>query len=312
MAVTGKTTKTKKSTVFSRMAPATKFLYFVALIVLLASVFAWWQFVRNTAENTFESMLDNSFRTASVTRRVTQDSGSQSLDQIVRLQNQTQHVAHGKTILTQKVGEESTVIVTESIGTPTSDYIRYAEITTDQKTPKGDKINFGKVLNVWGKSEVTAEDSIGELYQDNALGLFLFGDFSSDQRQNLLNLIKDNNVYSTNYGSAKKFTKNGRNYYAYRVSIKPSSYVKLLKLYGEYVGINQLASLNPDSYENAQELTFNVTVDILSQRLDTISAVSGERQESFSGYGIIQPIEIPTDTISLPDLQKRLNETTSI
>ena len=312
MAVTGKTTKVKRNSVLSRMSPIAKTLFVVGIIILLLSFFSWWLFVRNTAQNTFESMLSNGFRTSSVTRQVLQDSGSQKLDQIIRLQTQTKHTAHGKTLLTQKVGEEATIIETESIGTPTSDFVRYTKITTDQKNPRGEKIEFDKVLGVWGKSDVTSEDSIGDLYSDTALGLFLFGDFSSSQRESLLGNIKENNVYETNYGSAKKITKDGRNYYAYNVSIKPSAYVKLLKEYGQYVGIAQLENLNPENYENADPLTFNVTVDILSQRLSSISSIGGERTESFSGYGIIDPIEIPTDTISLPDLQRRLNETTSI
>lgn len=312
MAVTGKTTKSKTNSALNRMAPLTKSLFIIGFIVLALSFFAWYQFVRNTAQNTFESMLENSFRTASVTRRVVQDSGSQKLDQVIRFQNQTEHTVHGKTLLTQKVGNEATAIETESIGTPTVDLIRYTKITTDQKNLKGEAINFDKVIGVWGKSTSPDGEQIADLYSDTALGLFLFGDFSSSQRQSLMNTVQENNVYQPDYENAKKFTKDGRSYFMYKVTIKPSSYVKLLKQYGEYAGIKQLESLNPQNYEETDDLTFNVTVDIISQRLAAISAIGGSRIESFSGYGIIQPIEIPIDTIDLPDLQKLLNETTSV
>lgn len=284
----------------------------LGVALILSFGYVWWQFVRNDPKNTFQQMLANNLRTGSVTRTVSQDSGSQKVEQIVRLQNQTQHIVHGRTTLIQKKGNDTnTAVVTENVGTTDADYIRYIKIDTNQKNSKGGSLEFNKVVGIWGKNEPSNDVGLGDQFSENMLGLFLFADLTKAQREELLDIINTENVYATNYNSAKKTTENGRPYYNYRVSIEPRSYVVLLKKYSEIIGLKQMQGLNPDNYKGADPLVFNVKVDILTQRLATISALAAQRTETFNGYGIYEEVEIPTKTIDLPELQKRLNESTS-
>lgn len=287
-------------------------LIVIGLLFLTVSIWAWFYFVRNDPENTFKAMLNNNFRTSSVTRRVTQESGGQKLDQVIRFQNQSQHVAQSMTTVTQATEEGETVVVTETIGTPTHDYVRYVDIQTEQKSTSGKELAFEKVLNVWAVSDPVSEESLGDLYGDSALGVFPFADLTADQRNQLLQIIEANNVYEVNYGSTKQSTENGRTYYSYTVAVQPSSYIVMLKQFARDVGITQLENIDPKVYEGAQQLTFNVVVDVLSQRLVRISSVSGERQENFSGYGIHQEVTLPVNVIPVQELQQRLQTSTSV
>lgn len=284
----------------------------IGLIFLAASMWAWVFFVRNDPENTFKAMINNNFRTSSVTRRVTQESEGQKLDQIIRFQNQGQHVAQSKTTVTQTTEKGETVVVTETIGTPTRDYVRYLSIQTDQKSTDGKDLGFEKVLNVWAVGDDVSEKSLGDLYGDSALGVFPFADLTVDQRNQLMQIIEENNVYEVNYGASKEFKENGRTYYSYTVAVQPSSYILMLKQFARDVGITQLESIDPKAYEGAQQLSFNVVVDVLSQRLVKISSISGERQETFSGYGIQQNVTLPEQTIPVEELQQRLQTSTSV
>lgn len=286
-----------------------KILVGVGIFLFIISGAAWCLLVRNTPENTFEAMLDNGFRTASVTRQVEQVSSNQKMAQIVRIQNLSEHVAWGRTAISQDGG--ATKVVTESIGTPNADYVRYVQIQTEQKNQQGKELDFDSTLNVWGKNQSEAGGPIGDLYGDSSLGLFLFADLSASQRNQMLDLIEKNNVYETDYNSAKRIFKNGRPYYIYRVSIKPSAYIAMLKQFGIDTGLQQLSTLDPSAYEDAQPQVFDVAVDILSQRLTKVTTVSGNRQETYSGYGIIQEIKIPTDAIPLQELQERLQASAS-
>lgn len=286
-----------------------KALIIIGALIFLASAGAWWFLVRNTAQNSFDSMLNNNFRTASVTREVQQISGTQKLDQVIRIQNQSQHVASGLTTLTQNNG--ATKVITESIGTPTADFVRYIEIKTDQKNQKGKQLEFGSVLNIWGKSESDPGGQIGSLYGDVSLGLFPFADLSAEQRNQMMDIINTNKVYQTDFNTTQRIVKDGRPYFIYRVNVKPSAYVTMLKQYGEYVGIDQLKNLNPEDYKDTPDQVVDVAVDILSQRLAKVTTVKGNRQESYSGYGIIQKIELPNNAVPMQELQERLQTSAS-
>lgn len=291
------------------VSPLIATLIIAAVIVLLAGIVAWWFLVRNTAKNTFESMLNNNFRTASVTRQVEQTSGTQRLNQVIRVQNQSQHVANGYTTLSQNNG--ATKVVTESIGTPTADFVRYLEIKTSQKNQNGKQLEFGKVLNVWGKTESEPGGQLGNLYGDISLGLFLFADLPANQRNQMMDMITSNNVYQTDYNTAQRVVRNGRPYFIYRVTVKPTAYVTMLKQYADYVGMEQLKNLNPEDYKDTPDQQVDVAIDILSQHLAKVTTVSGNRQESFSGYGIIQKITLPDNAIPMQELQERLQASAS-
>lgn len=288
-----------------------KLLIVIGTLLIVGSIVAWLVLVRNNPNQVFNEMLENNFRTASVTRTVDQDNGYQKLHQVMRIQNRTEHITHGITVLTQGIGGR-TVVVTESIGTPTVDYVKYNSITTTQKSQKGKSLNFDGVTNVWSINKVNSDEQLGNLYQDVTLGnLFLFADLSQANRNSMMNLINDQKVYTVDYGNVKKSWVDGRLKYTYKVAISPAAYIAMIKQYGQYIGLTQLEKLNPDSYKNAAPVKFEVVVDVLSQHPDSVVMQSSSSRQTFNGFGIIENIEIPENTIPASELQERLNQSAS-
>ncbi|MDB5185800.1 MAG: hypothetical protein JWL85_323 [Candidatus Saccharibacteria bacterium] len=302
-----KTTKqTKKRPAQRKPVSWAKFFIIVGLVMLIGTGAAWWQLVRSNPHRVFDAMIENNFKTGAVTRTVVQESGTQRLRQVTHLQNQTAHIAESRSTLEQS-GQTSATVITETIGTPIADYVRYTEVNTNQKSESGKDLDFSKVLNVWGKTEVTSpESSLGELYSDSTLGVVPFADLSQPQRAKLMQLIRDNNVYAVDYNRVNRFNENGRPYYSYAVTVKPDAYITLLKAFAEETGLTQLRSLDPANYKNASELNFVIVVDVLTQRMAKLASTNGARTELYSGYGIVKPINVPTESIPVMELQQRL------
>ncbi|MBA3758759.1 hypothetical protein H0X10_03955, partial [Candidatus Saccharibacteria bacterium] len=109
-----------------------KLLIWSALLILLifAGLTVWYRNIYSDPRNVFQAMLENSLRTGSVTKEIVQADESQTLDQRVRLLTGDNHTVQGVTNLSQ-TGLASAKVVTESLGTPTSDFVRYKSIETD-------------------------------------------------------------------------------------------------------------------------------------------------------------------------------------
>lgn len=250
-------------------------------------------------------MLENSLRTSSVTRQILQGDESQSLDQKVRLQTGAVHVAQSLTTLTQ-TGSASAKVVTESIGTPTNDFVRYRSIETNQKSAEGGELDFSKVLGVWGKSEASGETA-GELYNESTLGVIPFGNLSAEDRQKLMDMVNRLEVYKVDYVNVVRGRENGRPTYEYSVKVLPEAYVSVLKEFARMAGLTQLRNIDPANYKNANALEFKVVVDVRTRRLSSITYESG-RHENFISYGNEADVELPKDTVTVDELQTLIQE----
>lgn len=285
-------------------AQRTRILWVVVIIGFIGVGLTYYY--RNTYSDprrVFNAMLENSLRTSSVTKQVAQNSEDQTLDQTVRLQVGGDHIAQGMTKLTQS-GLATANVMTESIGTPTSDFVRYRSIQTDQKNEAGEDLDFSQIIGVWGRTE-NAESTSGELYNELVLGVIPIGNLSQKDRAELLNLMTELDVYKVEFENVKTTTFDGRIAYQYPVKVLPQAYVTMLKTYAEKVGLTHLEEINPQNYANAEAIEFTVTVDVLTRRLAGIEYGSG-RQEQYTAYGTKSEVELPTDTVSIEELQSRL------
>lgn len=309
--VMSKVKSTKAPTVRRRTAIIGRIIMVLAVVILLATFWAWWHYIRNNPKNTFEAMLTNNFRTGSVTRVVDQQGSGQTMVQALRAQNQGMHVTHGTTRI-QQGNSAPTIVVTESIGTPTADYTRYQSIVTSQKGSNGQDLNFDNVVNVWAKADVPSNDQVGIVYQDTSLSsLFMFADFNADEREQLLDLIREQNIYEVDYDNVEKKKVDGRPKYVYKVQIQPSKYILLMKRFATQIGLTQLEELDPTSYEKIPPLSFVVTVDVINQRLSIVESPNGSIQ-TFTNYGVVDNVTLPEKTIPADELQKLLTESASV
>lgn len=277
----------------------------IILLAVLAALTVWYKNIYSDPRRVFDAMLENSLRTSSVTKRITQNDQNQSLEQTIRLQTGETHLVQGMTDLRQK-GLASAKVITESVGTPTDDFVRYRSIETDQKRDDGSSLDFSKVIGIWGTTEAGGKTS-GELYNETVLGVIPLGNLPEAKRQELLSLARTLDVYKVEYAKVNRTSANGRPVYEYTVKVLPEAYVAFLKAYAEAAGLTHLRNIRSSDYENATPLEFKVVVDIMSRRLHSVDFASG-RTERYLGYGHQVTADKPKDAGSIEDLQNLIQQ----
>lgn len=281
----------------------------IAAVIFLAFGILWWRSVYSNPQRVFDAMLNNSWRLESVSRRVRQSNNGQVLDQATYTDVAAGKVAASRTALSQG-GEQGTIVTTETIGVPTDDYVRYTGIDTPQTNQQGRRLDFSSILNIWGHNAADIGNSLtdGELFNESVLGIVPFGKLSRAQRQELLKLAKEQNVYEVDFAAVERSSENGRPQYTFAVSVGPESYVLLLKRFGQMTGLNQLEALDPAIYAGAARLELMLTVDVWSRQLTKIQYAGGERVEELSGHNARKHIALPENAIGVDELQQKLQD----
>lgn len=284
----------------------TVFFSIMAVAIFGFSGWAWWHYVRSNPERTFYSAVENSLRSPGTTRHVQQSNGSQTLDQQVQLLLNGEDAAHGFTTIKQ-TGEIDATVKTETISTPSVDYVRYTDIQTTQKSTSGQPLDFKDLIGKWGKADATdGSQQPGELFNESILGVVPVANLAADKRDPLMDIIHDKNVYDFDAGNVKHELQGGRPVYTYQVTVKPEAYVTLLKEYGKTVGLAQLQQIEPANYKDSEPLKFELTVDVWSQHLTRVKYIDNDRTENLSSYGVVGNVDIPTETVPLSELQNKL------
>jgi hypothetical protein len=280
---------------------------FVLLFVSLGIV--WWRYVYSDPQQVFNGMINNSMRLRGVSKEVTQDEDGQSVEQVIQMQYGAETRVQSLTRLTQGA-DDPTVVVTQSIGTPTTDYTRYVSVDTNQTKPDGKPLDFTNILGVWASSKAAAEDTVtnGQLYDETLLGVIPFGVVDQNKRQQVTDMIHKENVYEVDYKNVGRSIENHRPTYTYQVTVDAQAYVKMLKQFGEATGLNHLDDLDPAAYAGSERLPFTIVVDVWSREVKQIVYGNGGRTENYSGYNAVKPIALPEHPITVEDLQNRLQE----
>lgn len=287
----------------------------VAIAVFALGIWLWWDRVYTSPQQVFKGMLGNSLSMSSVTRRVQQDNVFQGRqDEIAQLVFGPQNAVHVKSMVVQSDtnGEENRV-VTESIGTLNDDFARYLSIKTSQKGESGKDLDFSKIQNVWAKSDQpqSGQFTNARYFRQSLQGIVLFGNLPPAERAKLVERIMREEIYKTDFNKAELKFENGRQRYIYEVVIQPDKYVGLLNAYNEAVGLGGESNVDPEAYKNTPPVSLKLTVDVLSRQLVQITYANDEqtgRRETYSGHNGRYPVELPGQTISFSELQKRVEE----
>lgn len=290
----------KVSKVFT---PVTVMVY-LAVLVLAGSAWAWWHYIYNSPDRVFWDMVGNNLQTSAVTQKSVQDDGQQKVEQITVLQTTPQQLVNSRTTMIQRT--PVTRIVTENIGTPVLDYVRYTDIATSQKNTNGKTVDFSPILNKWGKATV-ADPRItnGQFYSQATLSAIPFGSLNGVDRDKLIKHVKANHTYTVLSSTTQK--KEGRTVYNIKVRVDMVGYIKMLKEYADDVGLNQLKEVDATQYESQSPVTIEVQVDGWSHTLNSVSYNDGERVDTFSAYGTTTALQgEPKGAISVEELQYKL------
>lgn len=284
-----------------------KFIVSLAVVVAAATLVAWTYHNSTNADRIFWGMVDSSLQTTAYTRHTQQKNASQSVDQILQTSTQPVQEVYAETVFEQS-GVDAAQAITENIGTPTYDYVRYTSITTSQKDAQGKPLDFSSVLNLWGVTQVDDESqTTGQLYNQAVLGLIPIGNLNASQRRELIGAMRDHGAYSYKITKTTRSWPFGRPTYTFSVTIKPVPYITALKQYAAAVGLNHLEQIDPEQYASAQQLAFDLTIDGWTHQATSTMQGGGAKTESVSGYNLKKTLPAaPEDAISVDELQTKL------
>jgi hypothetical protein len=279
---------------------STKFIVTVAILIAIGAFGAWQYHNTTDVDRVFWGMVENNMQTSSYTRHTQQRSGGQSVDQIFETATSPQHELFSDTIFMQ-TGVDSATAVTENIGTPTHDYVRYTSIETAKK------MDFKNVLGVWGVTEPqVAGQTTGQLYNQAVLGIIPTGNLNATQRREIIKIMHEKNAYTYTLVETKRSLPFGRPTYNFKVTVNPVGYISALKQFASYIGLNHLEQVNPDEYAQAQKLSFGLSIDGWTHQITATD--QGGKTEVITGRNNKKQLpEVPTDAIPVEQLQQQLN-----
>lgn len=298
----------KKSQRFVRAITSTRFIASIAGIVLVSTFVAWQYHDTTNPDRVFWGMVDQSLKTSAYSRQTTQKNGSQTVGQVIETSTSPKQLIHSETVFEQ-TGVDSATAVTENIGTPVKDYVRYKSIVTSQKTEDGKSLDFSNVVSTWAVTE-TADDeqTTGQQYNQAVLGIIPMGNLTSSQRREVIKQMKEQGAYEFSVVETERTWPFGRPNYTFQVTVTPVAYIAALKTFAGYVGLNHLEEIDPQDYASAQKLSFVVSVDGWTHQMTKADQNQGAKTEVISGRNLKKSLpEAPTDPISVEELQTRLN-----
>jgi len=291
----------------TRVLISPKFILTLAGLIVAGTFVAWQYHNVTNVDRVFWGMVDQNLTTAAYSRHTTQKSGAQSVDQVIETQTSPRQVVYSQTVFEQ-TGVDSATAITENIGTPTHDYVRYKSIATSQKGADGQPLDFSKVLGVWGVTDTPAKgQTVGQQYNQAVLGIIPTGNLTLAQRQELVAQMKQSGAYEYKILETTRTWPFGRPTYTMQVTVKPVAYISVLKTFAGFVGLNHLEDINPQDYASAQQLSFTVSVDGWTHQMTRTDQSQGAKSEAITSRNLRKEMPaVPTDAISVDELQSRL------
>jgi hypothetical protein len=283
------------------------FIILATIILLAASGYYWYKNIFSDPQRVMSDMLDKSMQTSSIYRGINQNSASSTVNQTVFVGFSPQFVSDQKTFLEENSSVGRTRVSTESIGTPTKDFIQYTNIDVRGSNAASAQSSFADVINKWGKRESNPESGEQAAFLNDALFVVVpFGSLNADQRRQVRTEIAATKLY--NVTKSSRATESGRPVMNMTVEVNPQSLVKVLAKYVEVTGVGKEAQLDPSQYEGVPAIQMNMQIDMLSRHLRSLTYSDSQRQETYFGYNAARIISEPNDTISIDELQTRLQK----
>jgi len=276
------------------------------VVVVLVGSFLWWRLVWERPQRVFTDMLAANLSTTSVLKTVSASGNGQHVTQQARLEMGGTNAADWLVTAAQT----GSSVTTENIGTPTIGYIRYAHIDTVIQS-NGKSFDFSKVQNVWGKSDGKTDPSLGHLFSQTLLDISSaptppIGNLPDGQRQNILTYMRTEKIFSPDYSKTKREKVDGRDVYTYQVAVQLGAYVRMMQAFAHYVGLRDLDTLDPSQYSTVPPITVTMSVDRASHQLVRVAYPGSGFAQSYTDWGLLAPVAIPTHTIPTTELQNRI------
>ena len=284
-------------------------LYLGGAVLLVVGLMVWCMRVSVTPQRVFWGTVSRGLVTSGVTIKSEQDGNGINAKQTMQFSVgvNTNNASHALTTLTQG----KTVVQNEMIASSTTDYVRYVNITTDQKKANGKPIDFSKVFGVWAAGPANS----GQFFAQSVLGSSLpvggivvpIGNLPASQRSEMIKEIKNDNVYQVAFDKTKKQHVDGRLQYVYEVTVRPSAYIAMIKQFAHEAGLHGLEQVDPSAYAAQKPFKFLMTIDARSRQVVYVSTTDSTSHQTYTSYDVPVQADIPKNAITTAKLQQLLS-----
>ena len=284
-------------------------LYLGGVLLVIIALVVWCARISLNPERVFWGTISRGLATNGVTIKAEQNGNGinarQTMQYSVGLN--TNNTSHAFTKLVQG----KTVVENEMVATPTTDYVRYNAVTTDQKKANGQKIDFSKILGVWAQGPANS----GQFFAQSVFGSSLpvggivvpIGNLPASQRSEMIKQIRNDDVYQVAFDKTKKQHVDGRLQYVYEVTVRPSAYIAMIKQFAHEAGLRGLEQVDPSAYASQKPFKFLMTIDARSRQVVYVSTTDSTSNQTYSSYDVPVQVGIPKNTITTAKLQQLLS-----
>ena len=287
------------------LAKLTKYFLIFAVVILLATFWVWYTRLYLTNERRFWNAIETSMSVPSVVRTLEQGGSGNQVIQQYRFHYAPQQVIENKVQFTQKSATVDTSVVTEGIIFPDDQYLRY--VAFENNSPSGESVSdIDELLGQWARQEAPDPEEARLNYLSEYVTLVVFGNFPANIRSEIMQELQDGNVYSVDYENAIEDTVNGDEVLRYATTVNLRAFAETLN--GAFIraGYGDFPPLNPENYREGSTLNSSIVV---KKRDNTIVGVNfGNRQETYSNYGVVKNIEVPDASLTIEELQSRVQQ----
>jgi hypothetical protein len=273
----------------------------VCILLVIGLLWLWWAKWYQQPQRVFESMLENSLATPSVTRLVASGSGNTTLTQYNQLNFGVQPTAHDLTVYRGPAG----TVTTEEISTPKADYVRFQQLSTEGISAA----QAAQVVGPWAK--LTGQETLGstlsaQLFKTSLVSLVPLYNLTPAYRAQLLRFMHDNEIYTVDYTKVTTATLTGQRVFQFPVTVHPVAYAALMQKFGQLAGQPLLQDVDPASYSGSSDINAVISVDARSHQLAGIDIASSGQHERYTGFGVHSAVQVPHATVTAAQLQARL------
>lgn len=283
----------------------TAWLLALGILIFVGGGWAWYQYVHRSVYSVFWDSVDNNFRITGVTRTVEQISNGAEVKSKLQLSLGAENLARGLTTIKQtNQNGGSTVIITETLGTPTNNYARYVDISVSGASAQPD---ISSVKNAWSRELlVKGPQQNQSILAEGLFSSVPFANLNLPQRQELVRFMKDNDVYTVDYRAAEVVERAGKQGYEYKVKVNLKGYIATLKKIDAMMGLKQLEGVDPEAYADAEPAHLTIVNSIDGRQLLEVTYNGASRKEEYSSYGARINVDVPDTNLLRSELEQKV------
>lgn len=273
----------------------------VLLILLSGLAYCYNIVVMQSPRRVFYDALSGNLDLKGVMCTVSKSSSGQSSDQQLWLDLKGTRT----TLVTTTLSQNGTKVTTQDINTQGADYVRYTRVATNAKDKAGKSLDVSKILNVWAKkSESANTPMLGQV----ALGgcIVPLVSVPTDKQAAFSKQLSQGIIFQTDFSKSTYHWRFDEPYREYTVTVDPDQYIPFMKQVDQAYGLHALDKVSSSNYQQKtpQRLMFRIGAG--SHRIQNIWYTDRSQTFTFSHYDERPYVAIPVHTISITDLQQRL------